>query len=82
MFKPLMILGLINSSIAVPFIFFNRKRGSPIFYKKKCNKINYINKPITSYNNTLLIKLIKYDICFVCPDMIKYVYKKNNLSLF
>ena len=80
MFKILILLSLITNSSGVHYIFFNRKRRSSIFYKKKCNKINYINKPINSYNNTLLIKLITYDLCFVYPDMIKCVYKKNNLS--
>ena len=80
MFKPLMILGLINSSIGVPFIFFNRKRAPPTVKNLFINKTNYINVPVRRYNNNLLITLIMHDLCFVYPDTIKYIYKKDKLA--
>jgi hypothetical protein len=81
MFKSLLLLGVINSSLGVPFIFFNRKRAPPIFHNNFCNKTKYIKVPVyRNNNNSLLITLIMHDLCFVYPDMIKYVYKKDKLA--
>ena len=80
MFKRLMLLGLINCSIAVPFIFFNRKRAPPTVKNLFTNKTNYINVPVRRYNNSLLITLMLYDLAFVYPDTIKYIYKKDKLA--
>ena len=44
------------------------------------NKTNYINVPVRRYNNSLLITLMLYDLAFVYPDTIKYIYKKDKLA--
>jgi len=75
-----MILGLINSSVSVPLIFFNRKRIPATITNRFTNKTDYINVPVRRYNNNLLITLMMYDLCFVYPDTIKNVYIKDKLA--
>ena len=70
MFKRLMLLGLINCSIAVPFIFFNRKRAPPTVKNLFTNKTNYINVPVRRYNNSLLITLMLYDLQTYLPKVV------------
>ena len=75
-----MLLGLINSSISVPFIFFNRKRAPPTVKNTFKNKTEYKNIPVVRYNSSLLITMIMHDLCFVHPNSLNYVYIKDKLT--
>ena len=77
MFKSIIILGLLNTTNSVPLFFFCKKHKNVPLTNTFKNKTEYKNIPVVRYNSSLLITMIMYDLCFVHPNSLNYVYIKD-----
>lgn len=77
MFKSIIILGLLNTTNSVPLFFFCKKHKNVQPTNTFKNKTEYKNIPVVRYNSSLLITMIMYDLCFVHPNSLNYVYIKD-----
>lgn len=77
MFKSIIILGLLNTENSVPLFFFCKKHKNVPLTNTFKNKTEYKNIPVVRYNSILLITMIMYDLCFVHPNSVNYVYIKD-----